>query len=1172
MQLILKKTKLEVTKKQNGDMNRPLLLFFFSALCYLLVKSNNFDLHLLYNNSYTTIDKTVNISWPKYNICDDYNIEVSLEQDFNEFIYQSKVDNNNAVIQLPEYGLYFIRVKPICSKTWITSTLLALDKFSYNIFIENWFASDSNITINAGRVSRWGDYLNNINKFGIQNTVNNRPIVSSNERFINNNSTVYFRPQTTRSNLILNKRVALNNFTIIALYQFLNNNSSQSQVLLGENSNGFFVEYDSPLRGLGVLSMNNSNSPEFEYCDKLYIDTIFSINTISKNRILINNKNKPINGSITDTFRYSNIGSRVDFSDVTSFQGKVAEIIVFNKELSENEITLFHNYLYTKYAPPVNLGSDIIFGSTFSNNYTIDASNRFIKYLWSTGDTTQTINVQNCGTYSVTTTDVFGRTSTDEIQVYPYNRLNNDTLYICDGNSITIHLNSNSILNKLWSNGSTSDSIVINSEGTYVVSLTDINNKVVKDTITVLFDKLLLSNIPSNNTLNGCRLEEINVVNNTGIESILWSNNSTTNSYTITQNEEVSVYAKSYVGCEYRDTFNINIVGEKPIVDFEIGDILCEKQNVQLYDASFPPFGNSISTWEWNFSDTTGSTEQNPEKTFQSSGAKSITLKATTNVGCFDKVTKTITLNRKPRALFDNLLACAGNPTQFRDFSIPNSDSIQLWNWNFNNMGTSTQKNPLFEFPSANLYYVHLKATNTNGCFDTLTKPLGVNISPTASFTSDSIACTNSIITFNNTSSAPFPLSITAFNWFFGDGAQDNFLNNTSHTYTTNGNYTVRLAVRANNQCVDTIAKKINIYKQPVVDFDISNNKCIGQAIQFTDVSTVSGNTYMSNWTWLFGGIGTSNQQNPSFTFTEQGNYTVQLNASTNKGCSAIKVKSVTVTEPPVVDFNFLPTNGLPPLDVSFNNLSPSGSTFSWNFGDGSAIFNGPYPPIHNYNSVGNYPIQLSATNFLGCTNTVTKYILVDVANIDVELLNLAITQDEDYYRALLGIKNNSNIPIYNLELTIRLGNGTLIREIWNGVLLPNQTLNYSFVSELRYNGTSNIPVICANIESVNFNATENNISNNSSCEDFTIGDFDILALYPNPTSGQTNLGVMMPETNALQIKVYNYLGQELVNLDYNAIQGYNLIPIDLSMLHVAQYIIEARYNDKVARKTVQKK
>lgn len=1146
---------------------------FVTIVFFTIITKNVFsDGFIFPANNTTSYSLVNNIMFDKNRFCDEYIIQIDTQNNFTTPITTIVSNNNSLTINFPLYGKYFLRYKPKCISNWYYSQFTIYNINDYSQYILHWFSADSNITTTSGRISRWGDYIDNNNKFATQSTNNNRPILDIGQPLINNKKTVTFKDNNNVNFLNINNSIITDKFTFIMLYSCLPSNTSLADFIIGgTRANGYIARITNENRGFGVFSNKIGGSNQSIVKTDIETDSSFSIYTATNTILYKNNLSVTQIGEITDSLRYSRIGCRVDNTNL-NFKGKVAEIMIFNKELSNTEITLFHNYLYTKYAPPVSLGSDTIFGSTFSDNYTIDASNRFVKYLWSTGDTTQTINIQNCGTYSVTTTDVFGRTSTDKVQVYPYNRLNNDTLYICEGSSITIHLNSDNNLNKLWSNGSTSDSIVINSEGTYTVTLTDINNKVVKDTITVLYDKLKLSNIPVFNTLNGCRLEEINVVNNTGIDSIYWSNNSTTNSYIITQNEEVSVYAKSFVGCEYRDTFNINIIGEKPIVDFEIGDILCEKQNIQLFDASFPPFGNSISTWEWSFSDTTSSNEQNPEKIFQSIGTKSITLKATTNIGCSDKITKQISLNKKPRVLFDNLLACAGNPIQFRDFSIPNSDSIQLWNWSFNNMGTSTQKNPLFEFPSASLYYVHLKATNTNGCFDTLTKPLGVNISPTANFTSDSIACTNSIITFNNTSSAPFPLSITAFNWFFGDGAQDNFLNNTSHTYTTNGNYSVSLAVRANNQCVDTITKKINIYKQPTVDFNISSNKCIGQAIQFTDASTVSGNTYMSNWTWLFGGIGTSNQQNPSFTFTEQGNYTVQLNASTNKGCSAIKVKSVTVTEPPLVDFSFSPTNGLPPLDVSFNNLSPSGSTFSWNFGDGSAVFNGPYPSVHTYNTIGNYPIQLSATNFLGCTNTVTKYILVDAANIDVELLNLAIIQNEDYYRVLLGIKNNSNIPIYNLELTIRLGNGTLIREIWNGVLLPNQTLNYTFVSELRYNGTSNIPVICANIESVNFNAAENNTTNNSSCEDFIVGDFDILALYPNPTSGQANLGVMMPEANALQIKVYNYLGQELVNLDYNAAQGYNLIPLDLSMLHVAQYIIEARYNDKVARKTVQKK
>jgi PKD repeat protein len=401
---------------------------------------------------------------------------------------------------------------------------------------------------------------------------------------------------------------------------------------------------------------------------------------------------------------------------------------------------------------------------------------------------------------------------------------------------------------------------------------------------------------------------------------------------------------------------------------------------------------------------------------------------------------------------------------------------------------------------------------------------------------------------------------------------QDNFLNNTSHTYTNNGSYNVKLAVRANNQCVDTITKKINVYAKPNVDFNVSNNKCIGQAIQFSDASTVSDNTTMSNWSWLFGGLGSSNQQNPSFVFAEQGNYTVQLNAGTSKGCSSIKVKNVTVTDPPLVDFSFTPTAGLPPLNVSFTNLSPAGSTFTWNYGDGSPNYVGFNSPPYIYNTIGNFPIQLSASNFLGCTNTVTKYIIVGSANVDVELLDVIPIQNNDYYKVLLNIRNNSNIPIYNLGLTIRLGNGTLIRETWNGVLLPNQTLAYNFTGEVRYNGTTDIPIICANIETINFNSTDDNLENNSSCKDFKIGDFNILTLYPNPTDNNINVGIMIPETGDLQINVYNYLGQQLFQQNMNASTGYNLINLDLSFLHAASYIIEAKYNNKVVRKPILKR
>lgn len=64
--------------------------------------------------------------------------------------------------------------------------------------------------------------------------------------------------------------------------------------------------------------------------------------------------------------------------------------------------------------PSVHLGNDTIL---LSGTLTLDAGHPGSSYLWSTGDTTQTIVVSVSGTYSVTVTDAFGCSGTDAIVV-----------------------------------------------------------------------------------------------------------------------------------------------------------------------------------------------------------------------------------------------------------------------------------------------------------------------------------------------------------------------------------------------------------------------------------------------------------------------------------------------------------------------------------------------------------------------------------------------------------------------------------------------------------------------------------------------------------------------------------------------------------------------------------
>ncbi|MCI5056882.1 MAG: S8 family serine peptidase [Flavobacteriales bacterium] len=119
--------------------------------------------------------------------------------------------------------------------------------------------------------------------------------------------------------------------------------------------------------------------------------------------------------------------------------------------------------------PTINLGNDIFACGALSNT-TLDAGTGYT-YSWSNGSTDQTIQINQPGTYSVTITDGFGCTNNDDIAV---NEIDNSLdiggdIEECEGE--TVILNAGNGLSYLWQNGSTNQSISINSSGTYWVQV-----------------------------------------------------------------------------------------------------------------------------------------------------------------------------------------------------------------------------------------------------------------------------------------------------------------------------------------------------------------------------------------------------------------------------------------------------------------------------------------------------------------------------------------------------------------------------------------------------------------------------------------------------------------------------------------------------------------------------
>jgi PKD repeat protein len=134
--------------------------------------------------------------------------------------------------------------------------------------------------------------------------------------------------------------------------------------------------------------------------------------------------------------------------------------------------------------------------------------------------------------------------------------------------------------------------------------------------------------------------------------------------------------------------------------------------------------------------------------------------------------------------------------------------------------------------------------------------------------------------------------NISSWEWDFGDN-ETSTEQNPIHIYESHGNYTVSLTVRG-PEGDNTEVKKdyIEVTRCPYfADFTIESipGNCQVQAegisctgtttVQFTDKST--GN--ITSWAWDFNndGIINSTLQNPTQTYTTNGNYTVSLTITT---------------------------------------------------------------------------------------------------------------------------------------------------------------------------------------------------------------------------------------------------------------------------------------------------
>ena len=144
--------------------------------------------------------------------------------------------------------------------------------------------------------------------------------------------------------------------------------------------------------------------------------------------------------------------------------------------------------------------------SSFSGVSTFFISGGYFSILWSTGETSETIEVTESGTYSVVVTTTDGCEYTDDIQV-EFNEFVAPVLpeptFVCGSGQVVSLDAGPGYTSYLWSTGEESSSIDVTSTGSYSVTVIDINGCEGSSSTSVTFTGTLGFHLGNDTTLCG---------------------------------------------------------------------------------------------------------------------------------------------------------------------------------------------------------------------------------------------------------------------------------------------------------------------------------------------------------------------------------------------------------------------------------------------------------------------------------------------------------------------------------------------------------------------------------------------------------------------------------------------------------------------------------------------
>ncbi len=337
------------------------------------------------------------------------------------------------------------------------------------------------------------------------------------------------------------------------------------------------------------------------------------------------------------------------------------------------------------------------------------------------------------------------------------------------------------------------------------------------------------------------------------------------------------------------------IIYERPVAQIQLpAEPYCTLDELEFENVSLQVV-DSIVSWNWSVDTVLDTSSFNLIYSFNSSGSKNISLSAQIP-GCTDIDTVQIEVEAGSDVNFISENHCQNDSVFLIDQTI--GANITDYNWMVDTVSIPGDSSTFYIFDSSGTYTISLELTNESGCKNTLSKQLVIYPVPTVDFET-SISCSDWPTDFIDRSTLLLG-SIDEWVWTLDNQQVFSTARNPSIRIEEAGTHLIRLRVKSDQNCVDSVSRNMNTFVSPRANFS-TDPVCFGESNLFVDES-IDDQFEIEGWLWQIEDQVYINAA-PLHIFSTIDTFEVSLTVTNDIGCRGDTIKQVVVPELPEVDF-----------------------------------------------------------------------------------------------------------------------------------------------------------------------------------------------------------------------------------------------------------------------------